>query len=299
MAACVFETTYVLGIEWVHSKYRVLGSTIISVSYPLGSMFLGLVAMSVHNFRTLIRVLYPPGLIVFVYIWLMPESIRWLLITGRVDRAISTLQRIAKVNRKDLSEKSIELIKLKYSRKPITNGASSEENNGNQNQSLSGYVAMIFKSRKLCGRFFICCYLWMACYFSYYGISSYSTHIQGTDKYTGFMVAAAVEIPTILLAQQLLNRMKRKTLLIVSLCLTTISIIGIPFIPANMSDIILICLLFGKASMTFAFTLIFIFTAEQWPTNIRGTIMHTCAMIGRIGSMVAPFILILVSKHFV
>lgn len=157
VGACVFETIYVLGIECVHSRHHVLGSTIISISYSLGSILLGLLAMNIHNFRTLIRILYPPGLIVFAYLWLLPESVRWLLITGRVDRAIKTLKRVARFNGKVLSSKSIEIIRSKYSIEASTNKATEKES-GNKRHSLGQLFAKIFKSKKLRARYFICCY---------------------------------------------------------------------------------------------------------------------------------------------
>lgn len=77
---CTYAGTYVLAIEWASTKYRVLGTTLITLSYPLGEMLLGLIAMYIHDFRMLIRVLYTPGLVVIAYLWLAPESIRWLLV---------------------------------------------------------------------------------------------------------------------------------------------------------------------------------------------------------------------------
>lgn len=76
VGAALYEGSYVLAIEWVTSKYRVLGSSIQAISYALGEMLLGLVAMYVHDFRLLMQILYVPGLFVFIYLWLVPESVR-------------------------------------------------------------------------------------------------------------------------------------------------------------------------------------------------------------------------------
>lgn len=59
---CTYAGIYVLAIEWLSSKYLVLGCTMIAVSYAMGELLLGVVAMYIHDFRTLIRVLYTPGL---------------------------------------------------------------------------------------------------------------------------------------------------------------------------------------------------------------------------------------------
>lgn len=110
---------YILGIEWVSSRYRVWGGTIIGISFPVGEILLGFAAMYIHNYRYLLRTLYIPGMLIIVYYWLVPESVRWLLIQGRIDRAITILRQNAKFNGKILSEKSIGLIRSRYSRNSI------------------------------------------------------------------------------------------------------------------------------------------------------------------------------------
>lgn len=88
---------------------------IVAIGFPMGEILLGVFAMFIHDFRYLLRVLYAPGVFFIIYLWLVPESIQWLLVRGRVERAIKILQRTASMNGKVLSQKSIEMIKLKYS----------------------------------------------------------------------------------------------------------------------------------------------------------------------------------------
>lgn len=294
MGASTFEGSYVLSIEWVNSNCRVLGGTIIAVAYSVGEMLLGLVAMFVPDFRTYSRILYTPGLFVIVYFWLVPESVRWLLVAGRIDQAIIILKRTAKVNRKELSEKSIEVLKLQYTKSTKENSDSSNKRNGTENHSVIQSFCRIFKSRTLCLRFLNCCYQWAACCLGYFGLSLSATHIAGANRYTSFIFVMAIEIPGILMAQLFLNRIKRRVLLISSITMAAIFIIVSPFIPSEHSIIVLILFLLGKAFMTCAYTSLFVFTAEQWPTNIRTTVMNTCLMVGRIGSMTAPFAAVLV-----
>lgn len=300
--ACVGTSTYagsfVLGIELLTTRYRVLGSTIISLSHPIGEVIFGLIAMHIHDFKHLLRITYIPGLFVFINLLLVPESIRWLLVTGRVDRAIKSLKTIARVNGKELSEKSVELIKTKYSidqridaSKPVHLGGIVTVGE----TAAAETFFMIFKSKTLCLRFIVCSYQWVACCFYYYGISLFATHIPGTNRYVSFLIVVSIEIPSVLLALPLVNRTKRRKLLFLTLLVAAISIAATSFIPEEHSVIVVVFSLIGKGSITFSFTLLYVFTAEQWPTNLRTTIMNSCSMIGRIGSMIAPFTVILVS----
>lgn len=99
----------------------------------------------------------------------------------------------------------------------------------------------------------------------------------------------------IILAQLLLSCMNRRRMIPMMLGIAAFAVVLSPFIPKDYSTITLLLFLLGKASMTCAYSSIFVFNAELWPTNIRTTIMNTCLMFGRIGSTLAPFTVILVS----
>lgn len=234
-------------------KYRVLSNTTLSVAYPIGEMLVGLTAMFVHDYRILIRIMFSPGIFVILLFFLLPESVRWLLVTGRIDRAISTLKRIAKVNRRPLSAKSIELLKMNYSTECAKDRSAATDNANNENRSVIKSLLMIFKSRILGFRFLNACYQWTACTFSYYGLSMSSTHIPGSNRYVSFIILMGSEIPGVLISQLLLSRMKRRLLMFSSLFLSAILIISSPFIPETHSTLVLVFFMIGKASITVNF----------------------------------------------
>jgi len=60
----------------------------------------------------------------------------------------------------------------------------------------------------------------------------------------------------------------------------------------------LIVFLAGKFAITIAFTVVYVFTAELFPTELRHTMLGTCSMVGRIGSITAPQTPLLVSILF-
>ena len=51
----------------------------------------------------------------------------------------------------------------------------------------------------------------------------------------------------------------------------------------------------GKFGMTMGFCIIYIWSAEVYPTSLRTTLMGMSSMMGRVGSIIAPFIADLVS----
>ena len=51
----------------------------------------------------------------------------------------------------------------------------------------------------------------------------------------------------------------------------------------------------GKFAITISFAVIYVYTAELFPTNVRHSLLGYCSMFGRIGSMLAPQTPLLVS----
>lgn len=297
MGSVTFVGIYVLALEWVNAKYRIFGSILVAISFPLGEMLLGFVALYVHDYRDVIRILYTPGLLLIVYLWIVPESVRWLLVTGQIERAINILKRIAYVNGKELSEKSIELIKATYSDESQSKTDPMSKDN-NENHSIIQSLYSIFKSKVLCLRFLNCSYQWINCCFCYYGLSLIATQVPSENRYISFIFIVAIEIPGILIALPLLNHMKRRILLFGALTSTAISTIATAcFISAEYPTIVLLFFMLGKCSITLAFNAIYIFTAEQWPTSVRSTVVNSCSMIGRTGAMIAPMTAIMVYNN--
>lgn len=285
---------WILALECVTSKYRVFGNAIVTSSFSLGEVVLGVVAMYFHDFRHILWIMYAPGVLLIAYFWLVPESVRWLLVNGRVNEAIKILKRIAHVNGKHLSNKSIEMIQLKYSNEFRKN----DPNENDNNQSTAQLLYSILKSKTLCLRLFNCCFQWINCCFCYYGLSLIVTHIPGEDRYTSFIYSAFMEIPGLLLSLLLLNKLKRRISLFIALFMTAISTAATVWVPEENSTIMLVLFMLAKIAITCTFISMYIYTAEQWPTNLRTTIICACSMIGRFGSMVAPLIGILVENFF-
>lgn len=118
---------------------------------------------------------------------------RWLLVKGHVERATGILKRTARVNGKELSEKSVEWLKLNYC--PESKKNNLDDLVANDRPSLTQSISTILKSKTLCLRLTICCYQWIVCCFVYYGLSLMATHVPGKNRYISFIVVVAIEIP--------------------------------------------------------------------------------------------------------
>lgn len=142
-AAMVLPSGIVLCAEWVSSKNRALSTTIVSSLVFIGESLMALIAMYFQNLRTFFLVFCTPGLFVFVYLWLVPESARWLYATGRIDKAEKTLKKTAAANRKEIPQKAFDQIRAKYS----------AEQSIDVDSATKVTIGSIFKSKPLLIRF--------------------------------------------------------------------------------------------------------------------------------------------------
>lgn len=269
-SAGTYACGFILGVELVGPSKRVLSGTIISSCYAVGEVAIALLAWWITSWRTLILASYIPALFLITYLWLTPESVRWLLSQGRYDEAKAVLRRVASVNKTTISEDALDKLTL------------AEETA--QRDPLS----KLFKSPSLLLRFINCCFCWITCAFLFYGLTLNSVSLAAGNSYIDFILTSLVEIPAYIATCVIVDRLGRRLTQCYSFLITGISSLIFIFADDKNYYLQLFVYLFGKFGATAAFTIIYIITSEVFPTPMRHSMMGVCSMIGRIGSMVSP-----------
>lgn len=100
-------------MELVSPNHRAFIGAGLNTCLSLGVMSLGLIAWSVPYWRHLLRVLHIPQLATISYLWLMSESVRWYISKGRYEDTEKALKTIARVNKKNISDKFLEILRQK------------------------------------------------------------------------------------------------------------------------------------------------------------------------------------------
>ncbi|TGZ53019.1 Uncharacterized protein DBV15_00561 [Temnothorax longispinosus] len=212
-------------METVGVKNRVFGSTIICCMFAMGEIFLGLIASWLRSWRTLLRVIYGPGLLAILLPLFIPESVRWLLSKGKHDEVEKIYRKIARMNGLQVTDEAINSFKelsvpkdetkselvISDERKPIV-------------QVLHSSVILI--------RLLVCSFCWLTNTFVYYGLSLNSVAFAG-DKYINFVLVAVVEIPAYCLAWVLTDRIGRKPTLSGAFLLSGAFCLAIQFVPTG------------------------------------------------------------------
>ncbi|XP_044739758.1 organic cation transporter protein-like [Chrysoperla carnea] len=264
----IFSTAFIIGIELVGPAYRLTAATSYNVCMSLGEIILGTVAWYVNSWRTLLRVLYIPGLIAISYWWIIPESIRWLICMKKFDEIYIILGKMSKQNNRPLPENYKTFLKDEDSTNSDTN------------------IKTVLKNRTICLRFINCCLIILANYIIFPGLSLSSVTLSG-NKYINFIITSTVEIPGNILCAICLMRFSRRLTAGVSYFMTGIFCILLYFIDGKnyVGIIIYTC---GKLMATIASHTMLIFITELFPTAVRQSLFNISAAVGGVGSMIAP-----------
>lgn len=158
-------------------------------------MLLAIFAKYFQNWRILLRIMYIPALVLFVYFWILPESVRWLLSQKREEEAKNILRRAARVNKRDLPEHSLDKLIL-ANREKLTN-------------TTEGKFPIKLAFTSLFWRIANCSFCWIVNVLVYYGLSLNAVLLDG-DKYNNFVYIAMVEIPGFLLPLVIMDRFGRR-----------------------------------------------------------------------------------------
>ncbi|KAL4711037.1 hypothetical protein ACJJTC_018002 [Scirpophaga incertulas] len=277
--AGAYSTAFVLAVELVGPKGRVFGNTMINVVYVCGLMTLSGLAWALQSWRTLLQIVYTPALFVFSYLWILNESVRWLLSKGRSEEAVRILNKAAKLNNVELSEELLAPL-YTYDKVPLTDNTNNEVN-----QQSTFY--QVIKSSIIMKRVVVCSFLWITCTFVYYGLSINSVSLAG-NKYVNFILVVFVEIPANFVCLLVLDRFGRKKTLIITYILSACLCISLSFLPKESTWWALFIYLSGKFSITISYSSVYIYVSEVFPTSLRQSLLAVCSSIGRVGSTLAP-----------
>uniref|UniRef100_A0AAG5DWA7 Major facilitator superfamily (MFS) profile domain-containing protein n=2 Tax=Anopheles atroparvus TaxID=41427 RepID=A0AAG5DWA7_ANOAO len=279
VGSTMYTTAFILGQELVGPKQRVLAKSMCLVVFALGEAAMGLIAMFIDNWRHYLLALFVPGLVSLSFLWITAESVRWLLTKGRRGEAIIILQQAASINGRSLSENTQKLLDYHYQREL----ASATE----QNTSFINQLVEVMRLKRLAIRLIICSFCWFTNVMVYYGLTLNSVTLAG-DKNINFILITLVEIPAALSMNFIMNRFPRRITQFVSLALCGVLCLLTQVIPSDVSWINTVMFLMSKMAISFSFGVLYIYTSEIFPTNLRQSLLSMCSMIGRLGAIVAP-----------
>ncbi|BFF96915.1 solute carrier family 22 member 3-like [Drosophila madeirensis] len=275
VGSTLFPTAFLMALELVGPKHRVLAATSITLTYGLAEAALGYLADYIRDWRVLLRVLYTPALLHLIFICLLPESVRWLLSQSKELEAMNILRKVVRVNRKALSEQQLSEL-MRSNRKLVA-----------QSTAAGGHYSMRQIVNALGWRIAQCCFVWFTHTFIALGLSLNSSELSGS-KFENFSMMGFIQLPGSLLGTMIMHRIGRRWALTSCMACCTIFLLAVPALQEVYPVTSSVLYFMAKMTSTGSFVILYFFTSEIFPTSCRNSLLSFCSMVGRFGSMLAP-----------
>ncbi|XP_072486099.1 solute carrier family 22 member 4 isoform X2 [Notamacropus eugenii] len=260
-----YVVAFILGTEILGKSVRIIFSTLgVCIFFAIGYMLLPLFAYFIRDWRMLLLALTVPGVLCVPLWWVIPESPRWLLSQGRIKEAEDIIQKAAKMNKVTA---------------PVIVFDPSELQEFTSLKQQKGYFPDLFRTRHIAIITFMSLMLWMLVSVSYFGLSLNTPNLHG-DVYLNCFLSAAIEVPAYVIAWLLLRNLPRRYIIAGTLFLGGGVLLFIQLVPTVM---------LGKFGITSAFSMLYVFTAELYPTLVRNMAVGAASMSSRVGSIIAPY----------
>uniref|UniRef100_A0A1A9WLX5 Major facilitator superfamily (MFS) profile domain-containing protein n=1 Tax=Glossina brevipalpis TaxID=37001 RepID=A0A1A9WLX5_9MUSC len=275
----VYQIPFIISLELVGENYRSFVTVMTCTFYTSGIMLLACVTYLERDWVKLSYYTSVPFYAYFLYLFVMPESPRWLLMRGRLEEALKVLQTMARVNGREFPadiksrlEAQISRDKLKEKKKHINVGLT----------DLCRTPNMRLKT-------ILITLSWFANETVYLGLSYYGPSL-GSNQYLSFFLSAVVEIPSYLVCWFLMDCWGRRWPLSLSMILGGLACVITVMVPDEAVDETLYLYLLSKALLSASFLIIYPFAGELYPTQVRGIGIGVSSYVGGLGLIVIPFV---------
>ncbi|NXX20999.1 S22A7 protein, partial [Podargus strigoides] len=272
-----------LGMEWVDIQHRTFSGVLTSIFWSIGNMLLAMVAYFVREWHWLLVAVTGPCLLSIVCLWWVPESARWLIANGKVKQAHRHLLTCARMNgRKDFAVST----EVRNGRSRHVRMATDKKQGGNYSY-ISLFRTPVLRKISLCSGA-----VWFGVAFSYYGMSMNLTGF-GLNMYFSQFVFGIIEIPAKMIVYVLVNRVGRRPSQAWALILTGLCIGANVIIPKSFTSLRSVVAVMGKGFSEAAFTTVYLYTSELYPTVLRQNGMGYTSFMARLGGALAPLVFLL------
>ncbi|XP_068247569.1 organic cation transporter 1-like isoform X2 [Palaemon carinicauda] len=210
----------------------------------------------------------------FLYWNHLPESPRWLLSKGRLDDCVKMMKKISESNgKKDVSCEELEKLLVDLN---------------SQNEKAVSFLK-VFRYSKLTLRSIMICIL-SPCLYLIYGMTMFGINVLPDNQFLSHFILSASELPSNGLGLLLLHYTGRRMT-----CYTTISATALCCVVSLFAThnqwFMMITLALIKFFITTSLLVMYVITAEIFPTPIRSSGLGIMGVTGLVAMSVAPYVL--------
>lgn len=263
----------VLSFELVGTAYWGYIGIANAAAFGLAIAILAQIARVFTSWRLLTLVLTIPNLYLVYFLYICPESPRWLYSVGRVEEAERILRDMGMQN--GVARGELDRIHLR--RRPSSSSTGADT------------IADIFKSRPVVTRLFVLVICWFSNSLVYYGLTLGAGDL-GENIYESTTFAGLSELPGYVICLMTMEHAyfgrRRSSILYLAVCAVCAGAIDVFSFDGSLK---MVLALTAKMLISATFALVYPYTCELFPTSIRSVTLGWCSMCARVGGIVAPF----------
>ncbi|XP_004384800.1 solute carrier family 22 member 5 [Trichechus manatus latirostris] len=269
-----YVAAFVLGTEILGKSARIIFSTLgVCIFYSFGYMLLPLFAYFIRDWRMLLLALTVPGVLCAVLWWFIPESPRWLISQGRFKEAEAIIRKAARFN-------GIAV--------PSTIFDPTETQDLSSQKQQSHSILDLLRTQNIRMVTVMSIILWMTISVGYFGLSLDTPNLHG-DIYVNCFLSGVVEVPAYTVAWVLLQYLPRRYSMATALFLGGSVLLFLQLVPPDLYYLTTVLVMVGKFGITAAFSMIYVYTAELYPTVVRNMGVGVSSTASRLGSILSPY----------
>ncbi|KAM8706264.1 hypothetical protein ACLKA7_010525 [Drosophila subpalustris] len=273
---------FILVLEYVSPSLRNTGlSMSMGVFYCLGMICSSLLAVWVGHWKKFLLCSSLPLLLVIFFYFLVQESAQWLVTRNDVDGAVRRLQRVAKINRRSISESDINAFRS-YCQK-------SQENKQEQDKFTD-----LLKTPHLRKTFFQMLFVFMIITVCF-NIMSRNVEGLGISPFIMFSLTALTLPVSGIVQANIQNRIGRKGSSVSATLLTGVftAASGIVLSLCKDSSVFLVVTLniISRFGISVCLGSTLLFSTELVPTSVRSRGLSLAHVAGAAASLLSPYIL--------
>ncbi|XP_045137667.1 organic cation transporter protein-like [Portunus trituberculatus] len=282
-------TFFIYAMEVCEPKHRGTVGILIGLPWALSTMAFGGVAYFIRDWRWLQLAVSLPNVLIFPALYFMDESPRWLIVRGRHDQAMRVLRKAARWNRVKLQPEADLRALMKEIQEESSTCSSVPGNTDINTKKFRLTLPNLLSTRAIQVITAVICIDYFVVSFVFDGLN-YSGDIYSADPFLYIILNGLVEVPGYSVTAPIVDRWGRKMPTVVSYILSGVVIFVIAFIPPDLPALILTLALAGKVCISGAYQIIYLYSSELFPTEVRMQGIGAASVFAQLASTVVPFV---------
>lgn len=292
--------------EFLTPKHRPIMGLIPSLTTMLGYVLMTGFGYFVRDWRYFHLLIMSPCVILMAFSWFIPESVRWIISQGDMEKAEMTMQKVAKFNKATnfpnpvfSSNYSIDAGNASSQSSQAKEGESDSTINDDKPKRQTGVQAAValFKQPVLTVTV-VLSFEWVAGTMIFFGFTLTTGSLAG-NPFVNFILICVVDLPARILAILLVKKIGNIKPLFFGFFGAGVTMVMIAILPYLVEDgesigkVLTALAVLGKLCLGIAVTAIHLMVGELFPTTMRNSGTAVVHLIGNIGSLSTPLLLYL------